>query len=300
MGYAVAVFFVSFLLAGSGLVLLFNREALSERLAKVLAPHGGAGVGHATGLQRLAQSLGLIAGSLQKVVPRTEAEVSAVQKRLVRAGLRDAAAPGIFYSAKAVVPILLCVIATATGIYRLNAFVVFALALVLGYLLPDFVLDHLVRKREDEIRRSLPDILDLLVVCLEAGLSLDQAVIRTVDEMRPAHPAITDELGLVILEVRAGKPRAAAWRALRERSEVEFIHLLVSILVQADQFGTGISKTLRAHSDSIRTRRKQQVEELAAKTTIKLVFPLALFIFPPLMVVALAPALILLMEGLKL
>jgi tight adherence protein C len=287
MAYAIAVFLVFFILAGSGLVLLFYREAVGERLARALAPHGGAGIPQHTGLQRFAESVGLVAGSLQKVVPRSEAEASAVQKRLVRAGLRDTSAPGVFYAAKAVLPIALCVIATATGVYRLNAFIVFALALVLGYLVPDFVLDHLIRKREDEIRRSLPDILDLLVVCLEAGLSLDQAVIRTVDEMRPSHPGICDELGLVMLEVRAGKPRAAAWRALGDRSEVEFIHLLISILVQTDQFGTGISKTLRAHSDSIRTRRTQQVEELAAKTTIKLVFPLA-------------PALILLMEGLTL
>ena len=300
MAYAIAVFLIFFILAGSGLVLLFYREAVGERLARVLAPHGGTGVHRATGVQRFAESIGLLAGSVQKVVPRSEAEASAVQKRLVRAGLRDTSAPGVFYAAKAVVPVALCVVATVTGLYRLNAFAVFTLAVVLGYLLPDVVLDHLIRKRDDEIRRSLPDILDLLVVCLEAGLSLDQAVIRTVEEMRPSHPAITDELGLVMLEVRAGKPRTAAWRALGERSEVEFIHLLVSILVQTDQFGTGISKTLRAHSDSIRVRRTQQVEELAAKTTIKLVFPLALFVFPPLMVVALAPALIMLMEGLKL
>lgn len=300
MGYAIAVFFIFFLLAGSALLLLFHRQALGDRLTKVLAPHGGAEVERATGIGRIAQLLGVLAAPIEKVVPRSRQEASTVQRRLVRAGFRDSGAPGIFWAAKAVMPVLLCVVVTAAGVYRWNAFVAYALALVLGYLAPDFVLDHLVRSREDEIRRGLPDILDLLVVCLEAGLSLDQAVIRTVEEMRPSHPAIADELGLVMLEVRAGRPRAAAWRSLGERSEVDFIHLLVSILIQADQFGTGISRTLRAHSEAIRTRRTQQVEELAAKTTVKLLFPLVFFIFPSLMVVTLGPALIIISEGLKL
>jgi tight adherence protein C len=171
---------------------------------------------------------------------------------------------------------------------------------LLGYMLPDFTLDHLIKARENEIRMGLPDVLDLLVVCLEAGLSLDQAVLRATDELRTSHPALGDELGLVMLEVRAGRARVEAWRGLAERADIEAVRMLVSILVQADQFGTGISKTLRVHSDTMRTRRRQRVEELAAKTAVKLVFPLLLFIFPSLWVVVLGPAIITIAENLKL
>jgi tight adherence protein C len=142
-------------------------------------------------------------------------------------------------------------------------------------------------------------MLDLLVVCLEAGLSLDQAVLRTSDELRFSHPVIADELALVMLEVRAGKSRVAAWRSLAERTDLDDIRMLVSILVQADQFGTGISKTLRTHSETMRTRRRQRVEEIAAKTSVKLVFPLVLFIFPSIFVVALGSAVIQISEGFK-
>jgi tight adherence protein C len=140
----------------------------------------------------------------------------------------------------------------------------------------------------------------VLVVCLEAGLSLDQAVLRAIDELRPSHPAIADELGLSMLEVRAGRARVEAWRSLAERIDVEAVRMLVSILVQADQFGTGVSKTLRTHSETMRIRRRQRVEELAAKTSVKLVFPLLLFIFPTLWVVVLGPAIITITESLKL
>jgi tight adherence protein C len=162
--------------------------------------------------------------------------------------------------------------AAVTGAYRWTWFVVFAIASVIGYLIPDYVLDHLIKAREEEIRRGLPDLLDLLVVCLEAGLSLDQAMWRAVDEMRPSYLAIADEFGLAMLEVRAGRPRVQAWRSLGERNDLEAMHILVSILVQTDQFGTGISMTLRSHSETMRTRRRQFVEEEAAKTTVKLLF----------------------------
>jgi tight adherence protein C len=203
------------------------------------------------------------------------------------------------YASKAILPVMLCVIAVATGLYRWSPVVVFGAAILLGYILPDFILDSLIKKRANQIRRGLPDVLDLLVVCLEAGLSLDQSVLRAVDELRSSFPAIVDELGLVMLEVRAGRPRTEAWRGLSERTDVDGIRTLVSILIQADQFGTGISKTLRIHSDTMRTRRRQRVEEMAAKTAVKLVFPLLIFIFPSLWVVVLGPAIILISENLK-
>ena len=299
MVYVIAMFCIVFVLVASGLLLVSDREAMAQRLARVLTPGEGAASRPAAVVLRWAGSLGLFAGSLQRVVPRSQEALSAVQRRLVRAGLRDEGAVSILHAAKSVTPVLLCVIVTATGAYRWNPFIVFAGSIVLGYLIPDYVLDHLISGREGDIRRSLPDILDLLVVCLEAGLSLDQAVIRAVEEMRPAHPALADELGLVMLEVRAGRPRAAAWRSLEQRTAVDSIHLLVSVLIQADQFGTGISKTLRTHSETIRTRLTQYVEELAAKTTVKLIFPLVFFILPSLLVVTLGPALMIISDGLN-
>jgi tight adherence protein C len=195
---------------------------------------------------------------------------------------------------------LLCVVVTATGFYRFSPIFVFGLAVTLGYLLPDFVLDHLIKARGDALRLGLPELLDLLVVCLEAGLSLDQALLRATDELRSTFPAISDELGLVLLEVRAGRPRVDAWRTLADRTNVSAIRQLVSIFVQSDQFGTGISRTLRTHSEVMRTRRRQHVEELASKTAVKLVFPLLLFIFPSIWVVSLGPAIITIVDNLKL
>lgn len=298
MGYAILIFLTCFLLVAGALVALFDRKAFGRRLTAVLAPHGAASSEFRP--RRLVESLGNLAHSIQRIIPRSQEEISTVQQRLVRAGIRDRNAVSVLYAAKAVAPVALCVAVTATGLYSWSPFAIFGVSAVIGYLAPDFVLDRMIRSREDQIRRSLPDVLDLLVVCLEAGLSLDQAVIRAVEEMRPSYPAIIDEFGLVMLEVRAGRPRAAAWRSLGERSDVEFIHLLVSILIQADQFGTGVSKTLRAHSETIRTRRTQQIEEQAAKTTVKLLFPLVFFMFPSLLVVTLGPAFIIIAEGLKL
>jgi len=142
-------------------------------------------------------------------------------------------------------------------------------------------------------------VLDLLVICIEAGLSMDQAVIRTAQELAAAHPALCDELGIVILEQRAGRPRVDAWKNLSQRADVDTLRSLVSVLVQSEQFGTSIARTLRTHADTLRNQRIQKIEEMAAKTTVKLVFPLVLFIFPSLFVVVLGPAVIMMMESFK-
>jgi tight adherence protein C len=176
---------------------------------------------------------------------------------------------------------------------------VYILALGLGFLLPDFWLDRRTKKRQSRIRRGLPDVLDLLVICIEAGLSLDQATARTSVELRKAQPELCDELYIVVLEQRAGRPRADAWKHLAERTGVDSVRNLTTMLIQSEQFGTSIAKTLRIHSDTLRTQRVQQVEEAAAKTTVKLLFPLVLFIFPSLFVVTLGPAFISIMASFK-
>jgi tight adherence protein C len=140
-------------------------------------------------------------------------------------------------------------------------------------------------------------VLDLLTICIEAGLGLDQATARTAEELRKAQPELCDELSIVVLEQRAGRARSDAWKHLAERTGVDCVRNLVSTLVQAEQFGTSIGKTLRVHSNTLRTQRVQAVEEMAAKTTVKLVFPLVLFIFPSLFLVVMGPAVISVMDS---
>jgi tight adherence protein C len=142
-------------------------------------------------------------------------------------------------------------------------------------------------------------VLDLLIICIEAGLSMDQATARTATELKLAQPELSDELGIVVLEQRAGRARGDAWKHLAERTDVDVVQNLTTMLIQAEKFGTSIAKTLRIHGDTLRTQRVQAVEEAAAKTSIKLLFPLVLFIFPSLFVVILGPAFISIMESFK-
>jgi tight adherence protein C len=233
-----------------------------------------------------------------RLLPKSKAEVSVVQKRLIRAGYRQATAIRIFYGTKVLTPICLAGLLLLSGLANGSIFMYVA-ALGLGFLAPDFWLGHMIKKRQAKIRRALPDVLDLLVICIEAGLSLDQALIRTAQELAIAHPALCDELSMVVLEQRAGRPRTDAWKNLSERTDVETLRSLVSVLVQSEQFGTSIARTLRTHADTLRSQRIQSVEEMAAKTTVKLIFPLVLFIFPSLFLVVLGPAAIMMSESFK-
>ncbi len=234
---------------------------------------------------------------MERVLPRTQAEVSVTEQRLIRAGYRKDSAIKNFYGAKVLVPLIFCLLVAFSGIAHYSPFILYALALGLGFLAPDFWLGRQISKRQAKIRQGLPDVLDLLVICVEAGQSLDQATARTAVELREAQPAITDELGIVVLEQRAGRGRGDAWRHFAERSDVESVRNLVSVLVQSEQFGTSAAKTLRIHSDTLRTQRRQAIEEQAAKTTVKLVFPLVFCIFPSLFLVTIGPAIIIIMEN---
>jgi tight adherence protein C len=233
------------------------------------------------------------------VLPKSQAEVSVVSHRLIRAGYRSESAVKVFYGSKLVVPIFLCFLVLVSGLGELNPFFIYVGTLGLGFLVPDFWLGRRITNRQNSVRRGLPDVLDLLVICIEAGLGLDQATARATEELQRAQPAICDELGIVVLEQRAGRLRSEAWRHMAERTGVDCVQNLVSMLVQTDKFGTSVAKTLRIHSDSLRTQRIQAVEEMAAKTTIKLVFPLVLFVFPSLFVVTLGPAMISMMDSFK-
>jgi len=296
MGFAAFAFLVVFLLIASGGLLLFYREAMIQRVSDVISPRrkqaGMSGILHQTGA--------LLSGAIESfehLLPKSAAEVSIVQQRLIHAGYREDSAVNIFYGAKLLTPLLLCFLALVTGLWRYSPFFTFAVALALGFLGPDFWLGRQIKKRQSLIRRGLPDMLDLLVICVEAGQSLDQATARTADELRLTHPAVSDEIGIAVLEQRAGRPRTEAWKHLAERTGVDSVRNLVSIMVQSEQFGTSVAKTLRVHSDTLRTQRRQKIEEQAAKTTVKLVFPLVFFIFPSLFLVTLGPAIIIMAES---
>jgi tight adherence protein C len=298
MGFAVFTFCVIFLLFLSGGLLLFYREAMLERIHAVVNRNEKRG--HvSSAFQQSGVALGEVVEHFERLLPKSQAEVSVTQQRLIRAGYRRESAIKNFYGAKVLVPLILCVVVTVSGLERSNPFLIYLVALGLGFLAPDFWLGRQITKRQAAIRRGLPDVLDLLIICIEAGQSLDQATKRTSEELRLALPAITDELSVVVLEQRAGRARTDAWRNFAERTAVDSVRNLVSVLVQSEQFGTSAAKTLRVHSDSLRTQRRQKVEEQAAKTTIKLVFPLVFFIFPSLFVVTLGPALIIMSESFK-
>ncbi len=183
-----------------------------------------------------------------------------------------------------------------TGLYRTNPFFVLLFVVVLGYMLPEMWLLWKIKNRQRRLRLALPDGLDLLVICVEVGLGLDQSLLRVAQELRIVHPELSEELQMVNLEMRVGKTRLDALRELARRTGLDELKSLVAMLIQTERFGTSIAQSLRVFSDELRTRRRQQAEEMSAKTTVKMVPPLVFFVFPALLVVILGPAIITLMR----
>ena len=298
MGDAIFAFFGVFLMIVSGGLLLFYREEMLQRISDAINPQPKE-KSLLTAIQKTGLSIGGVIEHFENVLPKSQAEVSIVLQRLQRAGFRDESAVKIFYGSKVIVPLLFCILVLVSGLGNMGGFFMYLIAAALGFLAPDFWLGRRIKKRQSKIRRGLPDVLDLLVICIEAGLSLDHATARTAVELKTAQPEVCDELNIVVLEQRAGRPRGDAWKHMAERTDVDCVRNLVTMLIQAEQFGTSIAKTLRIHSDTLRTQRVQAVEEAAAKTTIKLLFPLVFFIFPSLFVVVLGPAMISIMDSFK-
>jgi tight adherence protein C len=297
MEAAILTFAAVFILL-SGICFAWSyRRSVHRRLARAVA-EPSAFVLDAPAVQPGAR-VARIVEPFQRILPKSSAEVSVVQKRLIRAGYREKTYVNIFYGSKVLVPALLCLFATVTGLYAFGGFFVYVMALGLGFLAPDFWLGNRIKARQTKLRLGLPDALDLIVICVEAGLGMDRAVLRTAEELKLSQPEIADELGLVSIEQRVGSHRADAWKNFGDRTAVDSIRALASILIQADKFGTSVGTTLRVHAETLRMRRRQDAEEQAAKTTVKLIFPLVLFIFPALFVVALGPSMIVIMEDFK-
>ena len=227
-----------------------------------------------------------------KILPSSTKNMGDTQRLLIRAGYRRPEAVMAVRGAKVLVPLVLGCVVYFTQLYTLNPVVVWCFALLGGFLLPDFWLSMRVKKRQHILRLALPDALDLLVVCIEAGLGLDQAFMRVSQELRIAHPELCEEIDLMNAQIRVGRTRLEAMRELGSRTGVDDIKALVAMLIQTDRFGTSVAQSLRVHSEDMRTKRRQRAEEMAAKTTVKMVPPLVFFIFPALFVIILGPAMI--------
>jgi tight adherence protein C len=229
-------------------------------------------------------------------VPSSESEVANLKGDLIRAGFRSENALPVFYGVRIVIAamvLILCIVIVG----KMEPNPVMKMGLMFsgagaGWILPRFFLQKRVAKRQEVLRLSLPDALDLLVVSVEAGLGLDMAIQHVARELHTSHPELSEEMSLVTLEMRAGKRRAEALRNFAERTgEAEF-RKLVAILIQNDRFGTSMGESLRTHSDFLRVRRRQEAEERAGKVGVKLVFPIFFFILPSMMVVAAGPGLL--------
>lgn len=234
---------------------------------------------------------------LGKILPAPSTKGASREKLLmIRAGYRDPQAILTIRGLKLVFPIAMLAVVYFTGLYRSNPYVFFPGAVLLGYLIPDTLLVWRVRRRQHRLRRALPDALDLLVICVEAGLGLDQAIMKVSQDLRITHRELSEEFQLVNLEMRVGKTRIEALHELARRTGLDDIKSLVAMLVQTERFGTSISQSLRVYSDDMRVRRRQRAEEMSAKTSVKMVPALVFFIFPALMVVILGPGVLTLMK----
>ena len=231
---------------------------------------------------------------LSRALPVSPTNVSLTRAWLIQAGYREARHVRFYFASR--------VLFAALGLTAVVLFTGFDSLLLLvgvpalGFFLPRFFLKRALKERQRRIRLGLPDALDLTVICVEAGLALDQAMLRVGEDLQHAHPELSSEFHLFNLETRAGKPRAEALRNLAARTGVDDVRGLVGTLIQTDRFGTSVAQALRVHSDSLRTERRQRAEEQAAKTTVKMIIPLVLFVLPSLIFVTVGPAVIQLMR----
>jgi tight adherence protein C len=229
-------------------------------------------------------------------VPASDAEVADLKTSLIRAGFRSEKALPVFYGVR-ILSVLMLLVGSLMVQAQMPSNPAMSVALIVfgcaaGWVFPRTILEKKVIRRQETVRLSLPDALDLLVVSVEAGLGLDQAIQHVARELTVSHPQLSEELSLVTLEMRAGKRRSEALRNFGERTGESEVRKLVAILVQNDRFGTSMGESLRTHSDFLRTRRKQEAEERAGKVGVKLVFPIFFFILPSMLIVAAGPGIL--------
>ncbi len=272
-----------------------RNRTLAKRLEALTA-------GHASDMQPTSgwvQKMVQLSGPLAKLsLPTGNWEDSRLRVRFMNAGFRNASAPALFFAAKTsltfVLPGLALLYAAVMGLgLQPHLFLALLVGLAaVGYFAPNVILERRIAARKQEIFEHFPDAIDLMTVCVEAGLGLDAALSRVGVELGLASPALSEELHLVNLELRAGSTRERALRNLSLRTGIEDVDMLVALLVQSDRFGTSVASALRVHSDSLRTKRRQRAEENAAKIPVKLLFPMIFCIFPSMLLILLGPAFI--------
>lgn len=280
-----------FLLVAAVIVMLSGKDPVEERLMEVSvsSPEVGQSLIAATpstGLARVAAQITDLFKPVRGLVTGFDQDLA---YKLTLAGFRKPEHVEIFTAAKLLLPLAGI---TAGSFFGSNMIAAVLFGAVGGFFLPDMVLSYLVSRRQTNIRLALPDALDLLVICMEAGLGIDQALVRVGDEMAVTAPKLAEEFQIISREQRAGKPRLDAWRSLAERLDIDFVRQFVAMLVQTERFGTPVAHALGVFADTLRSRRLQAAEEEAAKTGVKLLFPLVFGIFPSIFVVTALPAIL--------
>ncbi len=281
--------------------LLGNRSRAEERLEDFRDPQGRKRREEKGGMS-MSKLMASAAPALAKFKPKNEQEFSKLKLELSYAGFRSDNAPAVYNALRIIGGIVGLFLGAGISIFTgganrgANMKTVFTAGTL--FYMPTLILWWMARKRKEQIFLGLPDCLDLMVVCVEAGLGLDQAMRKVAEEMRKSFRVISEEFGIANMQLQMGRGRTQVLQELGIRSGVDELKALASILIQADKFGSSIAQALRVQSDSMRTRRKQIAEEKAAKTAVKLIFPLVLFIFPGIFVVLVGPAAIMMINGL--
>ncbi len=302
---AISIFVcVSLGMLGVYWLLYKPQSAATERLRRLGGSDGvaipnpqGAVLSDDSPATDLAQRL---ANPLNKILPPSASEARKTQKLLMQAGYRSNEAPIIYRGIHVISMVGLPALSAVVNTYFANAFstvvIGMMIAFVMGFFLPPFFLKRTIKNRQRDLRWGLADALDLMVVSVEAGLGLNAAMMKVASELKDVHMAVAAEFELANLEIRVGRDRDEALRNLAERTGVDDLRSLVAMLIQTDKFGTSIAKGLRVFSDSLRTKRRQRAEQEAQKAAVKLLFPLACFLFPTLFIAILGPAALNLMD----
>ena len=278
-----------FLLAAGLILLPGGDEPVDARLMEIAASPSSVqpsmGESSQSGLAQMATGISSIFKPVRGLITGSDEDLA---YRLTLAGFRKPEHIEIYTALKMLLPVF----AIAAGSFFSNMFTAIVVGSLAGFFGPDLILSNLISRRQDSIRCALPDALDLLVICMEAGLGIDQAMVRVGDEIRLTSPPLAEEFQIINREQRAGKPRLDAWRSMAGRIDIEFIRQFITMLVQTERFGTPVAQALSQFADAVRLRRTQAAEELAAKTGTRLLFPLILFIFPSIFVVTIVPAIL--------
>jgi tight adherence protein C len=293
----IAIFAALALFAASALVLLAiagKSSPTEHRLAALQAQSHAAYDAEAPDRFQVQDAFALVTRPLAPFRNWLRSNDEELSFRLGLAGYRKPEDADTFLSLKLLGPVVGILLATFFGAQNFLLYSIFLA--VAGFFAPDMWLFNAISRRKAKIGRALPDALDLLVICMEAGLGIDQAVLRIADEIHLMHPDLSEELLIISREQRAGKPRLDAWRSMADRVDLDTVRQFVAMLVQTERLGTPIARALGTFADGLRIKRLMLAEEQAAKTTVKLIFPLAIFIFPALFIVLLGPGVLTMMK----